>query len=156
MSRPVRLRLLALLLAATSVSAACAGGSKERHAQEAAAQHVYAQPLEQVWEQARLLLREQGYGVREAVGSFEMLTDTRDGNELSTLGVSHRRIFAKGVRTPDGRARVEFFRVEWMGTTIDDPDQSRRTKPKRSRDLELEWRLLQRVDPETARKLAGS
>jgi hypothetical protein len=146
-----------LLVASLALTTGCAANRREAYLQEKAGTHVYRQPLAEVWPKARELLSEEGYPIREAKGAFEMQTDWKMQGAPSSLGTSFARYLVRGTERGPGQSSVEFLkqsRVESQGahdtgTGANAPVTA--DVGSLTRDHELEWKLLQKVDPETAK-----
>lgn len=135
-----------LSLALVSLLAGCAAirgaTARRRHIEDATRGHVYNRPLDQVWGQARQLLFERGYTVRDSGegGSHQAETEWKqEGRDRRA------RYLLSGMPTGDDKAQVQFTRAEeqlekgggWssLGT---------------ERDLDMEYELIRRVEPEQA------
>ena len=158
MSSVVRHTRIALIaVAALATLAGCAGSQKEKFVTERASQHVYNKPIDEVWEQARVLLREEGFGLREVAGGYELVTDEKEG-QVSTMGSSFIKVYAKGQKVGADGCTVQFMR--YTRTTAGERggvgggrEGGATADAAKTRDVVLEWKLLQRVDPEQAKKI---
>lgn len=165
-----RLRLAALPL----VLLACAHGpGRTTLLERSAAAHTYALPPEQVWREALTLVEREGYDLPPAPlqGEFSLRTPWRLQGEVDLAHVFTRYIVL-GQRDEAGRFAIRFFLVSYptIGTTAPHPgmggghrdaqfenmnpgDPYSPVKPSIRRDLALEWKLLQRLEPERAARI---
>lgn len=146
-----------LLVAALVLSSGCAANRRETYLQEKASTHVYRQPIAEVWPKAKELLTEEGFSLMEAKGGFEMQTDWTMQGAPSSLGTAYARYLVRGIEKGPGQCTVEFLkqnRVESQGAhdTSTGASAAVAADPgSLTRDHALEWKLLQKVDPETAK-----
>jgi hypothetical protein len=147
--------------------------------EQEAARFVYVTPQDRVMAQARALLESHGYVVRDDPGDQPLLTTTwreTAGDQPSASQL--RRYVVAGKDVGDGRLLVRIFRIDYttVGSADSHPSLGNRsarqtadgggargpsvkgegvsvTKGWYRRDLELEWQLLQRVEPELAEVL---
>lgn len=161
MSSVARITLVAV--AALATLAGCAGSAKERFVTERASQYVYDKPIDEVWEHARALLREEGFGLREVAGGYELLTDEKEG-QVSSMGTSFIKVYAKGQKVGADGCTVQFMRHTRTSAGerggVGSGSEAREAREggmsagaQSTRDVMLEWKLLQRVDPEAAKKI---
>lgn len=142
--RVIRAGILSLtLFALLSGCAAIRGASARRkHIEDATRGHVYNRPVDQVWTQARQLLFERGFTVRDTGegASHQAETEWRqDGN-------NHRvRYLLSGLPASDDKAQVQFTRAE------EQYDKGGSWSPlDTERDVEMEFELIKRVEPDQA------
>jgi uncharacterized lipoprotein len=154
------LSLPLVLLALTTLAAGCASTRREAYIQDKARQHVYRQPIAEVWPQVRMLLKEKELPLREAPGGYEISTDWHMVGAPSSLGTNYVRYLVRGKQPTPAMCSVEIFkqnRTEAGQGPMDVQTGERRNLGTDStnmvRDAELEWELLQRVDPEGAKAL---
>jgi uncharacterized lipoprotein len=154
------LSLSLVLLAVTTLVTGCAASRREAYVQEKASQYVYRKPIAEVWPQVRMLLKERDLPLREAPGAYEISTDWHMVGAPSTLGTSYVRYLVRGKQPTPSMCSVEIFRqnrVEAGQGPVDARTGQRRAigtdSTNLQRDMELEWELLQRVDPEGAKAL---
>lgn len=145
-----------LLLATLALTMGCAANRREMYLQEKAGTFVYRQPLSEVWPKAKELLTEEEYSFTEAKGGFEMTTDFQMEGAPSSLGTSYARYLVRGIEKGPGQCSVEFIkqsRVESKGAHDTNTGQDAEVKADTTtnRDHAMEWKLLQKVDPETAK-----
>jgi uncharacterized lipoprotein len=154
------LSLSLVLLALATLATGCAASRREAFVQEKASQYVYHKPMAEVWPQVRMLLKEKDLPIREAPGTFEISTDWHMVGAPSTLGTNYVRYLVRGKQPTPAICAVEIFkqnRVESGQGPMDARTGQRGSLGNDStnlqRDMELEWELLQRVDPEAAKSL---
>lgn len=147
-----------LLVAALALSTGCAANRREMYLQEKAGTHVFRQPIAEVWPKAKELITEEGYSVMEAKGGFEMKTDWQMQGAPSSLGTSYARYLIRGIEKGPGQCSVEFMKqtkVESQAAhdtnTGAAMENAGNASGSMTRDYELEWKLVQKVDPETAK-----
>jgi len=141
MIRWARLSLLtALVIAGGSCEALRAGAAKSSYIDDQTRQHVYAQSIAQIWPGVRQLLFERGFEVRDSdvAGSFAIETAPSLGYD----GKTRVDYLILGTKISEASCRVEFTKRETGPTGI-----------RSQRDLDLEWVLLQRVDPQSAARI---
>jgi hypothetical protein len=170
-SHIARVLLLTLLLAS-----ACAGPSSG--VREAAAQHVYSQPLVQLWPQVEAFMTEQGYTWRKAPGQFALRTEWR---ENGTSGTNRTLVsyLVQGEHHPSGGCVLRVSRglkaapndqsgdlsampipgVSSSGESRDRLSQSEMAMQSQraiyapARDLDMELALMRKLDPAAAARL---
>jgi uncharacterized lipoprotein len=149
-----------VLLAVTALATGCSAARREAYIQEQATQHVYRKPIAEVWPQVRMLLKERDLPLREAPGAYEISTDWHMVGAPSTLGTNYVRYLVRGKQPTPAMCAVEIFRqnrTEAGQGPVDARTGQRHEIGTDStnlvRDRELEWELLQRVDPEAAKAL---
>jgi uncharacterized lipoprotein len=150
-----------VLFASALLAAGCAAKRREAYLQDKTREHVYSKPLNDVWPQARMLLKEKGFSLRETPGSYEIATEWLQTSPPSTLGTSFTRYLVRGKQPSAESSTVEFLRqnrVEAGAGAVHSGTGERQAgsgtnTTNLERDLEMEWELLQRVDPEGAKAL---
>ena len=147
-----------LLLATLALTSGCAANRREAYLQEKASGHVYRQPLSEVWPKAKELLVEEGYSLMEAKGGFEMTTDYMMQGAPSSLGTAYARYLVRGIEKGPGQCSVEFIkqsRVESQGAhdTNTGSTPAGTNTNSTNRDPEMEWKLVQKADPEAAKAM---
>lgn len=147
-----------LLVAVLALSTGCAANRREAYLHEKAGTHVYRQPIAEVWPKAKEVLTEEGYSFKEAKGGFEMVTDFQTQGAPSSLGTSYARYLVRGIEKGPGQCSVEFIkqsRVESQGAHDTNTGKAAEVSASNStnRDYDLEWKLLQKADPEAAKAL---
>jgi uncharacterized lipoprotein len=147
-----------LLVAALVLSSGCAANRRETYLHDKAGTHVYRMPIAEVWPKVKELMAEEEYSVMEAKGGYELTTDWVMEGAPSSLGTSYARYLVRGVEKGPGQCAVEFHkqsRVQSQGAH--DTNQGYTPEAASSnalnRDYAMEWKLLQRVDPEAAKAL---
>jgi hypothetical protein len=135
-----RFLLAVLAVAATGCEALRVSEAKTRFIEDETRQHVYSQPISQVWTGVRQLLFERGFEARDSdvAGSFAVETAPM----FSPDGKTKCDYLLLGTKITEASCKVEFTKRETgpTGTTS-------------GRDLDLEWTLLQRIDPEEAARI---
>jgi hypothetical protein len=151
---------LSLVLLAVASLAGCAAARREAYIQEKAMQHVYRQPIAEVWPQVRSMLQAKELPLREAPGAYEISTDWHMVGAPSSLGTTYVRYLVRGKQPSPTMCSVEIFkqnRVESGPGPVNSQTGARENlgtdTTQMSRDVEMEWELLQRVDPEGAKAL---
>jgi hypothetical protein len=121
---------------------------------------VYRKPIAEVWPQVRTLLKEEGFSLMEAPGAFEITTEWLQVGAPSSLGTAYARYLVRGRQPNPGMTQVEFLRQNRTETRSAPTPAFAAEQPaglgtggNLQRDLEMEWKLLQRVDPEAAKGL---
>jgi len=160
---------------ATVLLVGCAAQKRENYLRDRAAEHVYSQPLEEMWPRVKAVLQHQGYSWREMPHRFVLETEWKE-NGGGTLGHSYSRFLIEGMRLRSGGAILRVMRndassqptaVSYAGTT--GPINSARAannamvnaansnttgmtsvQKRAYRDLELELEFLQVIDPDAA------
>lgn len=137
MRRPIRTLALAFALMVSTTACGWIIGevAEQLHRQRALKDHVYEQELATVWREVRDLWTSHGCELSETPKLGE--TIACEGNERRWLRVDAR----------SGGHRVE-IEVE---RTQQDP-QGKQVKV-RERDWAMEWKLLERIDPDTASRI---
>jgi hypothetical protein len=135
MSFAAGMGLVALIVASSGCAAMRAGAARQKYINDQTQQHVYKMPITQVWPNVRTLLFEQGYQSKtsDTGGSYSLETEPKMDEKVAV------RYLVQGVKIDDSSCRIEFMRMSAgeKGTKSD-------------RDLEMEWRLLQKVDTASA------
>lgn len=156
----------------------CAAQKRENYLRDRTAEHVYSQPLEEMWPRVKAVLQHQGYSWREMPNRFVLETEWKE-NGGGTLGHAYSRFLIEGMRLRSGGAILRVMRndassqptaVSYAGTMA--PINSTRAandamvnaansnttgmtpvQKRAYRDLELEWEFLQVIDPDAAAAL---
>ena len=151
---------LSLVLFAVVSLAGCASARRDAYIQDKAMKHVYRQPIAEVWQQVRSMLQEKELEMREAPGAYEISTDWQMVGAPSSLGTAYVRYLVRGKQPSPAMCSVEIFKQN--RTESGQGPMDARTGTRQAigndvtnmvRDMELEWELLQRVDPEGAKAL---
>jgi hypothetical protein len=147
-----------LLVTALVLTTGCAANRRETYLQEKAGTHVYRQPIAEVWPKAKELLTEEGYSFKEAKGGFELMTDYQMEGAPSSLGTAYARYLVRGIEKGPGQCSVEFIkqsRVESQGAHDTNTGAAGQAGASGStnRDYAMEWKLIQKADPETAKSM---
>lgn len=144
----------------------CAAQRQQVAVEDAVREHVYPMPLHQVWPQALALLKDKGFTVKADATRYEARTDWEQITPPSSLGTSYANYFVVGKERGPGRCTIRYFRND--RSTAVPPSQPGGADPHpeyqrdgiqglglvpMDRDRQLEWQLLQRVEPELALSL---
>lgn len=148
------LALLSLLALVFSSGCASMRASSARTAyiHEMTEKHVYESDCERVWPTARNLLFSKGYAVKDT-GEGTVMTletewrhdgtsDSRDNTIQSAPAAS--RYLVQGMQPDEEQCQVNFSMNH----------RSSNNSINSSRDLDLEWQLLQQVDPDAAAQIS--
>ena len=161
--------LLGLLLLGVTGCAA----PRQQLLERSAAYVAYSLPSEQVLEAARELLKERGYQIMETRDPNYVRTTWRTKFDDSLdIGALRERHFVVGKELEDGRYVVNAYCLTYttIGRTAPHPSSFRsdektgvqqmvkgdplsNARPVLARDLDLEWQILSRLSPATAREL---
>jgi uncharacterized lipoprotein len=150
---------LLLLVAAVTLTTGCASSRRETYLRDKASTHVYRQPLAEVWPKAQELLTEEGYSLMQTKTGFEMTTDFMMQGAPSSLGTSYARYLVRGIEKGPGQCTVEFLKQARLESRAAPGNPGAATEPPTSdststaRDSEMEWKLIQKADPEAAKAL---
>jgi len=149
-----------VLLAVSTLAVGCASTRRDVYIQDKAMQHVYRKPIAEVWPQVRSMLQEKELEMREAPGGYEISTDWQMVGAPSSLGTAYVRYLVRGKQPTPAMCSVEIYRqnrTEAGQGPMDAQTGQRRDigtdTTNMTRDMEMEWELLQRVDPEGAKAL---
>ena len=129
--------------------------------QEKASQYVYHQPIAEVWPQVLTLLKEKELPLREAQGGYEISTDWQMVGAPSTLGTNYVRYLVRGKQPSPAMSSVEIFKQNRVETAQNQGARTGRGEEtpggthsnNLQRDMEMEWELMQRIDPEGTKAL---
>jgi uncharacterized lipoprotein len=149
-----------VLLAVTALATGCAAARREAYIQDKATQYVYRKPIAEVWPQVRMMLKEKDLPLREAPGAYEISTDWHMVGAPSSLGTNYVRYLVRGKQPSPAMTSIQIFkqnRTEAGPGPVDTRTGQRQEIGTDStnlvRDVQMEWELLQRVDPEGAKAL---
>ena len=135
--------LIVTALAATGCAGIRASQARQDYIEQATRSHVYDKPCSQVWPDARQLLFAEGYSVKDTGEGAMMTVETEWNYEDEFDDTEATRYLVQGTAPRDGTCKVEFTRSERQS------DGDLETE----RDVDMEWELLQRVDPAEAREI---
>jgi hypothetical protein len=155
--------------------AGCAGSQRERYLGEKATEHVYKQPLAEMWPRVKAVIDDQGYYFEEAPQGFLLQTDWKQTAGSGELGRTYVRLLVEGTEVKGEGSRVRVLRLQTSAREVLVNPEGRPVGPitsaqssmvdsghgnyytiqtelwKRSeRDPQLEWELLRALEPETA------
>lgn len=133
---------LALLSSALLVGSGCAAlraaSAKQNYIRTHSADYTFQKPLAQVWPEARALLFEQGFQVKDTgEGATTLETD------WAYKGQTRVRYLAQGIAVSPTTCQVHFTKNSQTGQGSLMSD----------RDLDMEWYLIRRVAPNDAQKI---
>ncbi len=175
MARLVRLPMwVAMVLCLVT---GCAANHRENYLKDRAAEHVYRQPLAEIWPRVKAVLDDKGYYFEEAPEGFLLMTDWKQAEGSGSLGSSYTRFIVQGKELKEGGASLRVLRNDVSSRLVAVNAQGRAGPITSSqsamvdashrglsiqqellkhadRDLGMEWELLQVIDPEAAAALA--
>jgi len=132
---------VALATAAAILLTAVVGcTAMRRNAARTAYGFVHHQPVERIWPELRQMLFEEGYQTRDSDGTWTL--------ETEWLPDSHGRARVLATGTPLGpdRTQIEITRMtQQLNSDIATTDRA----------YDLEWELVQRVDPQAAAEISA-
>jgi hypothetical protein len=132
----VRISLLCSTLACASCGWLAGEVAEDKARQGALEEHVYTQDVDEIWSEARDLW-----------GEFDCtLPETPKLDETFTCDKSTKRWFRMTAKSPGHVTAFEYERVDEHR----DADGKTIVEKSRTREWDLEWRLLQEVDPDKA------
>jgi hypothetical protein len=160
----------------------CSCASTSDALREGAGQHVYVQPLVELWPQVQALMTEQGYVWRGNPGQYALRTEWRENGtsganrtlvsyliqgEPHPSGGSTLRV-SRGLKAEPNDANSKFnpnqmapsgaFNTHEVRSRLADDEvawQSQRAMYAPSRDLDMELLLMRKLDPAAVTKLEG-
>ena len=149
-----------LVLTAAVLATGCAASRREAYVLDKASAHVYRKPIAEVWPQVRSMLKEKELPLRESPSGHEIATDWAQLGSPSSLGTTYVRYLVRGKQPTPALCAVEIFRQNRTesGPGPMDPQSGQRRElgndaTNMTRDREMEWELMQRVDPEGSKAL---
>ena len=131
--------LAALCLLAFGCAAMRAASARNAYIKEQTEKFVYDKPLEQVWPEARVMLFEAGYQVKDT-GEGATTLET----EWKYDSGSKYRYLVMGL-DQGGKCQVRFTKAYQSG--------GKHKSTGSSRDWSMEFRLIKRVEPKQAAKI---
>jgi hypothetical protein len=163
MNTSLRSSLSRLFLVATalSVAAGCAGNKRDTYVRERAGEHVYGMPAAELYKHATELLKSKGYSLREQPATFQAVSEWKQDGGSSNLGTAYSA-YQLAVRPVSPTSSTVMYikqnRVvqgEGLNESRSGGERSRAgtASASGSRDLQMEWFLLQKADPQTAEQL---
>jgi uncharacterized lipoprotein len=143
-----------------ALAAGCASSRREMYVQDKASDYVYRKPIGELWPQVRTFLTEKDLALRESPGGYEIATDWQQQGAPSNLGTSYVRYLVRGVQPSPGLTSVQILRQNRVesgqGAMASSNNRTAGTDSNnRTRDREMEWELLQRLDPEGAKAITA-
>jgi hypothetical protein len=155
----------------------CAAHHRENYLKDRAAEHVYKQPLSEIWPRVKAVLDDKGYYFEEVPGGFALVTDWKQTEGSGSLGSVYTRYLIEGTEVKGGGVSLHVVRNDASSRYVAVSPGGRRTGPltgseaarvdashrdvmierellKHSdRDLGMEWELLKAIEPEAAAAL---
>lgn len=146
----------------------CAAQRQQAALEDDVREHVYRKPLADVWPTALALLKDKGFSVIADPTRYEARTEWAQITPPSALGTHFASFYVVGTERGSGECTVRYYRNERSVAVAPSrpgqpdplleyqPDgiQGSRLVPS-DRDRDLEWQLLQRLEPDVARTLAA-
>ena len=142
------LPLVALVFAVSGCTALRQNAARQRYIHTQLEDMKYARPLSEVWPNVRQILFERGYQVRDSShhrGAYAV--ETEELWTYSGASGTGTRYLVQGVTLEDGSSKVIFTRQQTSSF------EGRIGSTQSSRDFDLEWELLQRVNPSYASEI---
>lgn len=112
--------------------------AKHAYLEQETANHIYNQPLKQVWPQARQVLFEHGFEVKDTDGSNAETEWKQSSGDSS----QRERYLLSGVEVSDTECKVQFTKATQFKSGAD------WGSPQTERDLGLEFELIKKADPD--------
>lgn len=136
------------LVAAAAISYGCAAMKQAQrrsaYIDQETRNFVYDKSCQQVWPDAREMLFREGYSVKDTGEGAQMTVETEWKRADEEYGRTEAtRYLVQGTTPEEGKCEVRFTRNE----RDEDGDLES------DRDLEMEWKLIQRAAPEQARQI---
>ncbi|RYZ36200.1 MAG: hypothetical protein EOO71_32700 [Myxococcaceae bacterium] len=141
----------------------CAARRQQAYLEDKAQGHVYRKPIAEVWPEALALVKDKGFSVMKGKEGFEAQTEWLQTSAASSLGTSFARYLVRGYERGPGQSAIEFRRQDRSDSRSADNTDGRPTAPaeattgpsasQMTRDTQMEWELLQKVDPDAAAAL---
>jgi hypothetical protein len=157
------------------VMTGCAPHLRENYLKDKAKEHVYKQPLSEIWPRVKAVIDDQGYYFEEAPEGFMLQTDWKETDKGSGMASSYSRVLVEGKEEKGKGTTVHVLRSDVSsrqvlvnpatrsitGASSAMIDASHRgglmiqneVWKHADRDLDLEWELLKVIDPEAAAAL---
>lgn len=130
--------LLGVLALGTGCGAIRGMSAKHAYLEQQTQSHVYHQPLKVIWPQARQLLFERGFEVKD--------TDTSNAETEWRVSPSdnkqRERYLLSGIEVSDDECKVQFIRATEF------KDGANWGRVETERDLGMEYELIQKADPD--------
>jgi hypothetical protein len=163
MNTSIRSSLSRLLLVAGAlvIASGCASNKRDTYVRERAGEHVYSLPAPQLYRQATDLLKSKGYSLREDAPHFVAVTEWKQDGGGSNIATAYSAYQVQVLPVSPTSSTVVFEKQNRVSkaagqnetATGGDRNEAGLMSATTSRDLEMEWLLLQRADPQTAEQL---
>lgn len=163
MNLSLRSSLSRLLLVATAlgVAAGCAGNKRDTYVRERAGEHVYSMPAADLYAHAVELLKSKGYSLREQPATFQAVSEWKQDGGGSNIATAWSAYEMSVRPVSPTSCTVMFIKQNRIAQSQGlnesrsggDRNQAGTTSASSSRDLLMEWELLQKADPQTAEQL---
>ncbi|NPC69772.1 hypothetical protein HPP05_08430 [Corallococcus exiguus] len=146
----------------------CAAQRQQVALEDEVREHVYRKQLADVWPTALALLKDKGFSVIADPTRYEARTEWAQITPPSSLGTHYASFFLVGAERGSGQCTIRYYRNERSIALA--PSRSGQSEPRpeyqpdgiqgsrlvpANRDRDLEWQLLQRLEPDFARTLAA-
>ncbi|WP_224364108.1 hypothetical protein [Hyalangium versicolor] len=169
-------RLPVWVVMALCLVTGCAS-QRESFLRDRAGEHVYKQPLSEIWPRVKAVLDDQGYYFEEAPEGFLLETDWKQTDRTNNLGSAYAKLLVQGTEVKEGGTNLRVLRKELSARQVVVDQMGRPVGPITSaqsamvdsshtgysiqtevwkhaeRDLQMEWELLRAIEPETAASL---
>ena len=136
------------LLVGSGCASMRASSARTAYIDQMTEKHVYNKPCEQVWPSARNLLFMQGYRINNTGEGANMTLETdwsfEQTGSTSNPQTTASRYLTQAIAVGQEQCQVRF----WRNERIDNRSMTS------ARDLGLEWRVLQEVDPGSAAQIS--
>jgi hypothetical protein len=133
----------AMMAQAMGCGAIRAASARQDYINTRSRDYVYNRPLDQVWGEARTMLFEEGYTVRDTGEGGSFAAET----EWKQQGTERSRYLMTGMRVDDGRCRIHFTLAEETQRGGDWANDGS------NRDTKMEFELIKRVEPDAAAQI---
>ena len=163
MNTSIRSSLSRLLVVASALAlaAGCAANKRDTYVRERAGEHVYGLPAPQLYQQATALLKSKGYSLREDAAHFVAVTEWKQDGGGSNIATAYSAYQVQVMPVSPTSSTVVFEKQNRVAKAAGqnesaiggDRNEAGLMSASTSRDLEMEWLLLQRADPQTAEQL---
>ncbi|MFL5345973.1 MAG: hypothetical protein ACJ8AT_14375 [Hyalangium sp.] len=169
-------RLPVWVAAVLCLMTGCASHQKENYLKDRAVEHVYKQPLSEIWPRVKAVIDDQGYYFEEEKSpeGYVLQTDWKETDKGSGLASSYTRMLVEGKEEKGKGSTLQVLRVDVSSRQVlVNPASSSFTGAQSAmidsahrqlmiqnevwkhadRDSGMEWELLKAIDPEAAAAL---